>query len=45
MKRKENIEWRSSNSQIIQAGKFRILHGNVMIYYYLRKTIAENQTV
>ena len=42
MKRKGNTAWRSRNGQMIKARQIRLLHGTVMLDYYLRKTMREN---
>ena len=44
MKRKENTAWRSRNGLMIQARQIRLLHGTVMLDYYLRKTMQKMQT-
>ena len=44
MKRKGNTAWRSRNGQMIQARYIRLLHGTVMLDYYLRKTMQQMQT-
>ena len=41
MKRKGNIQWRSSDGQIVQVGQFRILHGIVKLDYCIRKTMQK----
>ena len=42
MKRKGNTAWRSRKGQMIKARQIRLLHGTVMLDYYLRKTMREN---
>ena len=44
MKRKGNTAWRSRNGQMIKARQIRLLHGTVMLDYYLRKTMQKMQT-
>ena len=41
MKRKGNTAWRSRNGQMIKARQIRLLHGTVMLDYYLRRTMQK----
>ena len=43
MKRKGNTAWRSRNGQMIKARQIRLLHGTVILDYYLRKTMQKMQ--
>ena len=41
MKWKGNIQWRSSDDQIIQVGQFKILHRTAKLDYCIRKTMQK----